>query len=130
MAVPNGTHQTHQAIGNREDLTDLISNIAPTETPFYSMVPRVKARMTKHEHQTDSLAAPASNRNLEGDDSAVNTAVPTTRVFNFTQIFKKTIQVSGTQEVVDKAGRDSEIAYQLMKRGKEIKRKEYCALAA
>jgi hypothetical protein len=122
MALPAGTMQTHQAIGNREDLTDLISTISPTETPFYSMVPRVKARMTKHEHQTDSLAAPASNRHLEGDDSAVNTAVPTTRVFNFTQIFKKTIQVSGTQEVVDKAGRDSEIAYQLMKRGKEIKR--------
>jgi hypothetical protein len=122
MALPAGTHQTYQAIGNREDLTDLISNISPTETPFYSMAPRVKAKGVKHEHQTDSLAAPASNRHIEGDDSAINTAVPTTRVFNFTQIFKKAISVSGTQEVVDKAGRDSEIAFQLMKRGKEMKR--------
>jgi hypothetical protein len=122
MALPAGTLQTHQAVGNREDLTDLIANISPTETPFYSMVPRVKAKAVRHDWQTDSLAAPASNRNLEGDDSAVNTAVPTVRVNNHCQIFKKTIQVSGTQEVVDKAGRDSEIAYQLMKRGKEIKR--------
>lgn len=122
MAVPEGTFQTHQAIGNREDLTDLISNISPTETPFYSMAPRVKAKAVRHDWQTDALAAAAANRHIEGDDSAVNTAVPTVRLANHTQIFKKTIQVAGTQEAVDKAGRDSEIAYQLMKRGKELKR--------
>jgi hypothetical protein len=122
MGAPNGTFQTHQAIGTREDLTDLISNISPTETPFYSMAARNKAKAVFHEWQTDSLAAAATNRNIEGDDSSPLTAVPTVRIGNYCQIFKKTIQVSGTMEVVDKAGRDSEIAYQLMKRGKELKR--------
>ena len=86
------------------------------------MAAKVKAKAVNHEWQTDELAAAATNRNVEGDDSAVNTAVPTVRINNYCQIFKKTIQVAGTQEAVDKAGRDSEIAYQLMKRGKEIKR--------
>ena len=122
MGAPNGTFQTHQAIGNREDLTDLISNISPTETPFFSRAAKVKAKAVYHEWQTDALAAAATNRNIEGDDSSPNTAVPTVKVGNHCQIFKKTIQVSGTQEVVDKAGRDSEVAYQLMKRGKELKR--------
>lgn len=122
MGAPNGTFQTHQSIGNREDLTDMISNIAPTETPFFTRAARVKAKAVYHEHQTDTLAAAATNRHIEGDDSSPNTAVPTVRVGNHCQIFKKTIQVSGTQEVIDKAGRDSEVAYQLMKRGKELKR--------
>jgi hypothetical protein len=94
------------------------------------MAAKVKAKAVNHEWQTDELAAAASNANIEGDDSSTNTAVPTVRLNNYCQIFKKTIQVSGTQESVNKAGRDSEIAYQLMKRGKEIKRKGYCALAA
>jgi hypothetical protein len=122
MGAPNGTFQTHQAIGNREDLTDLISMISPTETPFYQRAARVKAKAVYHEWQSDSLAAAATNRNIEGDDSSPSTAVPTVKLGNHLQIFKKTIQVSGTQEVVDKAGRDSEIAHQLMKRGKELKR--------
>jgi len=94
------------------------------------MLPRVKAKATVHVWQTDTLAAAATNANIEGDDSATDTAVATVTLQNYCQIFKKTIMVSGTQEVVDKAGRSSEIAYQLMKRGKELKRKEYCALAA
>jgi len=122
MTAPSGTFQAYQAVGNREDLTDMIYNLSPTETPFVAMAAKVKAKAVNHEWQTDALAAAAKNSNIEGDDSAVNTAVPTVRLSNRTQIFKKTIQVSGTQESVDKAGRDSEIAYQLMKRGKEIKR--------
>lgn len=86
------------------------------------MAARVTAKAVNHEWQTDALAAAATNRNIEGDDSSNNTAVPTVRLNNYTQIFKKTIQVSGSQEAVNHAGRDSEIAYQLMKRGKEIKR--------
>jgi hypothetical protein len=125
MTVPTGTFQTYQAIGNREDLTDEIYNIAPTDTPFLQRAARVKAKARSHEWQTDTLAAAAANAHIEGDDSSIingHTSVPTVRLNNKTQIFKKIMQVSGTQEVVDKAGRDSEIAYQLMKRGKEIKR--------
>jgi hypothetical protein len=122
MAVPTGTLQTFQAAGNREDLSDMIYDISPTETPFASAAAKVKAKAVFHEWQTDALTAAAANKNIEGDDSAVNTAVPTVRLGNYCQIFKKVIQVAGTQEAVDKAGRDSEIAYQLMKRGKELKR--------
>lgn len=122
MTVPAATFQTYQSIGNREDLTDQIYNISPTETPFMQRAARVSAKARVHEWQTDSLAAAAANAHVEGDDSTAVTADPTVRLKNHLQIFKKTIQVSGTQEVIDKAGRDSEIAYQLMKRGKEIKR--------
>jgi hypothetical protein len=125
MAVPAGVFKTYEAIGNREDLTDAIYNISPTDTPFLTRLPRVKAKARSHEWQTDSLASAATNVHLEGDDSSIangETSTPTVRLKNHCQIFKKTMQVSGTQETVDKAGRDSEIAYQLMKRGKEIKR--------
>jgi hypothetical protein len=122
MSVPAGTFQTHQAVGNREDLTDIIYDISPTETPFATMVPRVKAKATFHEWQTDALASAATNRHIEGDDSTATTSTPSVRLGNYVQQFKKVFQVSDIQEIVDKAGRDSEIAYQKMRRGKELKR--------
>lgn len=123
MASPAGTFTTYEGIGLREDLTDVIYDISPTETPFVTMAARTKATARYHEWQTDALAAAvATNANIEGDDSTAATAVPTVRLGNYTQILKKTIQVSGTMEAVDKAGRDSEVAYQLAKRGKELKR--------
>jgi hypothetical protein len=125
MAVPTGTYQTYQQIGLREDLTDAIYDISPTDTPFLQRCARVKAKARTYEWQKDSLLAAAANAHVEGDDSTIingHTSVPTVRLNNKTQIFKKIMQVSGTAEAVDKAGRDSEVAYQLMKRGKEIKR--------
>jgi len=123
MAAVGGTFQTYSAIGNREDLTDVIYNIAPTDTPFMSMIAgRTKARSTNHEWQTDGLAAAASNAVVEGNDAAYATAASTTRVGNYTQISSKTVIVSGTQDAVDKAGRDSEYRYQLAKRMAELKR--------
>ena len=122
MTVPVATFQTHQAVGNREDLTDVIYDISPMEFPFMSRAAKVKAKNTVHEWQTDALAAPAANAHIEGDDSTASTADPTVRLNNKTQIFKKTISVSATQDAMDPAGRDRDSAYQLMKRGKEIKR--------
>ena len=122
MSVPAGTFQTFQAIGNREDLEDIIWDISPTETPFQNRVKKGKAKATFHEWQTDSLDAAASNIQVQGDDAATNTAVPTVRLRNYCQILSKTARVSGTQEAVDKAGRNSEMAYQVQKRMKELKR--------
>lgn len=122
MAVPSNTTQTYQAVGNREDLTDVIYNIAPTETPFLSMCGTTEATSTKHEWQTDDLAAAANNKQVEGDDAAPAAATPTVRVDNQTQISSKTVSVSGTQDAVSSAGRKKELAYQVSKRGKEIKR--------
>lgn len=122
MTVPAGTFQTFQAVGNREDLDDIIWDISPMEVPFQSMIKKGKATATRHEWQTDALAAAATNAQLQGDDATVLTATPTVRVSNLCQILSKTISVSGTQEAIDKAGRASEIAYQTSKRMKELKR--------
>ena len=122
MAIPAGTFKTYEAVGNREDLSDVIYNISPVETPFVSMAGRSKAKARSHEWQTDSLAAAATNQAIEGDDATNNTATPTVRVNNRTQILTKVVGISGTQDAVDKAGRKSEMAYQIAKRGKELKR--------
>jgi hypothetical protein len=130
MAAVTGAVHTYDRIGNREDLTDAIYNISPTDTPFLTRVAKVKAKARVHEWQTDSLAAAAANAHIEGDETTVTTVAPTSRIKNQSQIFKKTAGVSGTQEAVDKAGRDSEMAYLLMKIGKEMKRDIEFALTA
>ena len=122
MPAPAGTFQTFQAVGNREDLEDMIWDISPTEVPFSTRVAKIKATAINHEWQIDNLDAAAANAQIEGDDAVVNTAVPTVRAGNRTQILSKTVIVSGTQDSVTKAGRETELAYQVMKRAKELKR--------
>ena len=116
------TYQTYTAIGQREDLSDVIYNISPTDTPFMSSVGKTKATAVYHEWQTDSLAAASLNSAVEGATASDATLSPTTRVGNRTQIAQKTIKISGTLQAVDKAGRKSEKAYQLAKASAEIKR--------
>jgi hypothetical protein len=117
------TYQTYTAIGMREDLSDVIYNISPTDTPFFSSIGKTKATAVLHEWQTDSLAAASlSNFAVEGATASDATMSPTTRVGNRTQIAQKTIKISGTLQSVDKAGRKSEKAYQLAKASSEIKR--------
>jgi hypothetical protein len=107
----------------REDLSDVIYNISPTDTPFFSSVGKTKATAVLHEWQTDSLAAATlSNFTVEGDTASDATMSPTTRVGNRCQIAQKTVKISGTLQAVDKAGRKSEKAYQLAKASSEIKR--------
>ena len=101
---------------NREDLTDVIYNISPTDTPFMSTIGKSTAKGTYHEWQVDELAdAVDDNAAVEGADATAMALNPTTRVGNRTQISQKTIQIAGTQEIVDKAGKKSEKAYQLAK---------------
>ena len=117
------TYKTYESVGNREDLTDVIYNISPTDTPFMSSVGKTKATAVYHEWQTDSLAdASVANAVVEGADASSATLAPTTRVGNRTQISQKTIQIAGTLESIDKAGRKSEKAYQLSKASSELKR--------
>ncbi len=105
------TYTAHSAIGQREDLTDVIYDISPTETPFMSSIGKTKATAVYHEWQTDSLAAAAANAAVEGADASTATLSPTTRVGNRTQISQKTVGVTGTLQAVNKAGRKSELAY-------------------
>lgn len=123
MTAITGTLQTYAQVGRREDLADIISNISPTDTPFYSMCKKVKASNTYFEWQTESLTAAGANAQIEGDDiTSFTAAVQPTRIGNRTQILRKDLIISGTSEASSLAGRKSEIARQIMIRGKELKR--------
>ena len=116
-------YTAHTAIGQREDLTDVIYDISPTDTPLLNTLARTKATAVFHEWQTDTLAAATTaNAAVEGADATSATISPTTRLGNYSQIVSKTIQVSGTLETVNKAGRKSEKAYQLARASSELKR--------
>jgi hypothetical protein len=122
------TYQTYTAIGMREDLSNVIYNISPTDTPFMNSVGKTAATAVNHEWQTDSLAAVATNALVEGAAGSDITVSPTTRLGNLTQISGKTVKISGTLDTVNKAGRKSEKAYQLAKVSSEIKRDMEAAL--
>jgi hypothetical protein len=110
MAAPAQTYITTAAIGNREDLSDMIYRIDPTDTPLMSAVETEKATATNHEWQTQALAAATtSNAQAEGNDFAGVAVTPTVRLGNIAQISAKFAVVSGTQIAVDHAGRDNEM---------------------
>lgn len=122
MALPTSTFTTYTAIGNREDLADVIYKTSPTETPLLSAMERVKATAVNHEWQTQALeAADTSNAVLEGDDAVTNAATPTVRLGNIAQISDKVPRVSGTQQAVEHAGRGNEMDYQIALKSQELK---------
>jgi hypothetical protein len=123
MSLPTNTFTVYDAVGNREDLSDEIYRISPTETPFVSGIEKAKATAVLHEWQTDSLAAAdTANAVMEGGDAVTDASTATVRLGNYCQISDKVARVAGTQEAVDHAGRGSEFDYQKMKRGLELKR--------
>lgn len=123
MAVPSNTRQVHSAIGVREDLANIIHDISPTSTPFLTGCGRESADNVLFEWQTDTLAAAATNRHTEGDDSTAAAIVETTRLTNYQQISKETVQISGTSEQVDFAGKaKSEMSYHLARASQTLKR--------
>ena len=121
-------YQTYQTVGIREDLADIIYSISPTETPFMSGVAKTSATNTSHQWQTDSLADVAANAAVEGATISYGTMSATTKLTNYTQISTKAIQVSGTNDAVTSAGRNNELAYQVAKAAKELKRDMETAL--
>jgi hypothetical protein len=117
----NATYNLDDAL--REDLEDVIYNISPMDTYFLSNVERMKASATLHQWQIDTLAAASTaNAAIEGDDFDPTAVADTTRYKNYTQILRKEVVISGTLEAVDKAGMDTQMAYQIAKKGKELKR--------
>lgn len=124
MSQTSNTFDTFNAKGIRESLSNVIYNISPEETPFMSNIGRESVKNTFFEWQTDSLAAASTtNAQIEGDDvSSYDSTAATVRLGNYTQVSRKTLILSGTLESVDKAGRRSELAYQLAKRSAELKR--------
>lgn len=121
MAQPTNTFDTYDSVGIREDLSNVIHNISPEETPFYSKSAKKAAKNTLVEWQTDSLRASAANAHIEGDATTAEARTATTRLGNYTQIFKNAVVVSDSDDNVDNAGRAKEIAYQTLKIAKEQK---------
>jgi hypothetical protein len=121
MAQPSNTFDSYDAVGIREDLSDVIYNVSPEETPFYSKSGKTTARNTFTEWQTDSLRASAANAHIEGDATAAEARTATSRLGNYTQIFKNAVVVPDTDEGLNKAGRAKEVAYQTLKIAKEQK---------
>lgn len=123
MAFTPGTYKTYETIGIREDLSDMITNISPQDTLFYNAIGSVNVTQTKHEWQTDALESiDTSNQQLEGDAYATAAVTPTTRLYNTAEIQAKTFRISGTDEAVKSAGRQSETNYQSAKILKELAR--------
>jgi hypothetical protein len=116
--------KNHSYTGNkiREDFHDVIYDISPTDTPLLTMAKRLKAKNTLHQWTYDALTPPGANAALEGGDYSITARAQPTTLGNYTQILVKTASVSGTFEAVDKVGRKSEMARQVARMSKEIKR--------
>lgn len=123
MTVASNTVQTFAMVGIRENLSDVITLTDPIETPFYSRVKKGTCKNRTPEWQVDTLSAPApTNKNIEGDTASNDAGTQPARIKNIVQLFDKVVEVSTTAQAVEAAGRDNEMAYQLVKRGKELKR--------
>lgn len=122
MAQVSNTFETYDAVGNREELADRIYQITPEETPFLSLIGRKPVESTHPEWQTDTLGSVDTNNNQpEGNDWSYDAITPTTRVGNYTQISDKKIIISRTQDKTSKAGRKSELAREVAKKGVELR---------
>ncbi len=122
MTTINGTINTYDIVGIKEDISDIITNISPTKTPFQSMIGSEGMTNTLHQWQEDSLLAAGQNAAVEGADAPTAVAQPTVMRNNNSQILTKTAKASGTADVVKKYGRDKELSYQLGLRSMELKR--------
>lgn len=121
MAQPVNSLDSYDVKGIREDLSDVIYDVSPDATPFYSACAKAKASNTLHEWQTDALRSSAVNASIEGDDTVAEARTATTRLGNYTQIFKNAVVIPGTDSGLNKAGRAKEMAYQVMKIAREQK---------
>lgn len=122
MAVVANTFQTTSAVGNREELSDVVSRITPEDTPIYSMIEKESFKTTHPEWETDALAAPAQNIQLEGDEYTFGATTPAVRMGNYTQIMRKDGIISGTQDATDNAGSVEQVKYQKLKKAVELRK--------
>lgn len=132
MAIVTNTFTSFDAKGIREDLANIIYDISPEETPFQSNIGQETVSNTYFEWMTDTLAAAdSSNQHIDGDDITSYTAVtPTVRVGNRTNISRKTFIIADNLQFQDLAGRNSEVAYNIVKNGKELRRDMEAILCA
>jgi hypothetical protein len=122
MSVLSTEVSTYDQVGKREDVSDIITNISPTKTPFQTMIGSEGIHNIVHQWQEDSLLSVGSNAQVEGAAAPSVSWQPTLLRSNNTQILSKTASVSGSADAVKTYGRDKELAYQLSLRSAEIKR--------
>lgn len=120
--MSTGTMQNYDLVGKKEDISDVISNISPTKTPFLSMIGSESVWNILFQWQEDSLMSVASNSNIEGSAAPTATWQATVLRSANTQILMATASASGTADVVRKYGRAKELAYQMGLRSAELKR--------
>tara|TARA_R100000329_G_scaffold32485_4_gene30121 strand:- start:652 stop:1602 length:951 start_codon:yes stop_codon:yes gene_type:complete len=122
MSQITNAFDTYEAIGNREDLADIIYNISPTQTPFLSAVGKRQISNVQFDWQTEVLPTPSSTGQLEGFELSKSTSTNTTRATNVAMISSRDATVTGSQEATDTAGKNSEMAHQLAIMAKALKR--------
>lgn len=117
------TFTTYDQVGKKEDVSDIISDITPLDSPMFSLMKTEKVNARVFEWQEDALrAANADNAIVEGADATMSTLTATTMRSNTTQILEESFQVSATSDAIATYGRAKETAYQLGRALKAIKR--------
>jgi hypothetical protein len=122
MAAPTNTVLSTVAVGNREQLSDIVSRITPEDTPIYTMAGKEKVKGTKPEWEIDTLRAPAANAQVEGDDYTFDALTQPARVGNYTQILRAGWVFSGTQQAVENAGNIVKAAEKKVKAAIEVRK--------
>lgn len=122
MAAPQNTVLSTAAVGNREQLSDIVSRITPEDTPIFTMAGKEKTKGTHPEWEIDELRAPKENAQTEGDDYIFDAVAPPERVGNYTQIFSEGWVYSGTQQAVENAGNVEKLAQKKLKAGIEVRK--------
>ena len=122
MAIVTNTFRASGAVGNREELSDMVNRITPEDTPIYSMIRKESASNVYCEWETDELEDPAENAQAEGDQYSYTAITPPVRQGNYTQIFRKSFIISNTQQAIRNAGNAEKIKYQSLKKGIAIRK--------
>lgn len=122
MAALANTQLTTLSVGNREELSDVVSRISPEDTPIYTDISKGTCVSVHPEWETDELASPAENVHTEGDEYTFGAISPPRRMGNYCQIVRKEFVISNTQETVDEAGKVQKRRYQKLKRGVELRK--------
>ncbi|MGU3496103.1 DUF5309 domain-containing protein [Xanthobacteraceae bacterium A53D] len=122
MAALANTQLTTMSVGNREELSDVVSRITPEDTPIYSDISKATCKSVHPEWETDELRPPKENKHPEGDEYAYDGITPPRRVGNYTQIFRDSFIISRTQETVDEAGNVQKRKYQKLKTGVALRK--------
>ena len=121
--APAAVTGTGSAISNREDLLDVLTILAPEETPILSSANKERASSTFVEWTVDTLDAPQTSGVAEGADVTAFTDKFSgrARLGNYVQKFRRDYMVSDLQEAVDSVG-PAKVAQAEAKAIRELKR--------